>query len=284
MGSGASRVDIDPSRATPSKVTTIGLLGGTGKVGGFVLEEALARGYHVKALVRSPEKISHLVKSYPTLLQVIVGSSTDSVALSQVLSGVDVLISTLGSPSNEDLVLTESAQALVTAMQKIAARRQPRIIWMTAVGVNDSVAQGHRYGCSKCFFPSCSCCGTGYGLMGCVVFQYLVPKVIGNDLWEDMASSEDIFAASSDLLDRTVLVRPTNMKPISMYPTFSPEWRKQGGENTSYVTKRSDESPPNMWITRSAVAAFLLDLVVQKDFDGQAVSLFQGQPKSGKET
>ena len=36
---------------------TVALLGGTGKVGGWVLEMALERNYKVKAMCRKPEKL-----------------------------------------------------------------------------------------------------------------------------------------------------------------------------------------------------------------------------------
>ena len=58
---------------------------------------------------------------------------------------------------------------------------------------------------------------------------------------------------------------------------FSDAWRKQEeGLSASYLTKTASDSPPNMWISRTAIAAFMLDCVADTSFDGTAVSLFQG--------
>ena len=83
--------------------------------------------------------------------------------------------------------------------------------------------------------------------------------------------------------ERTTIVRPTNMDPPVDGPehnAFAEGWRNEGGENTNYLVKMADEDPPNMWITRRAIAAFLLDCVDDTKFDGKAVSLFQGKPDS----
>jgi uncharacterized protein YbjT (DUF2867 family) len=37
----------------------ITIFGATGKTGGFVLEQALSRGWDVTTLARSPEKLAH---------------------------------------------------------------------------------------------------------------------------------------------------------------------------------------------------------------------------------
>ena len=40
------------------------MLGSTGKTGGWVLEEALAAGFHVRALVRDPRKLEAQAKEH----------------------------------------------------------------------------------------------------------------------------------------------------------------------------------------------------------------------------
>mmetsp|Transcript_12356 Transcript_12356/g.13557 ORF Transcript_12356/g.13557 Transcript_12356/m.13557 type:complete len:112 (+) Transcript_12356:3-338(+) len=111
--------------------------------------------------------------------------------------------------------------------------------------------------------------------MGCLVFKCLVPHLIGQNLWDDMGTSEDVLRDHQDILEGTVIVRPTNMWPVSEHATFSDEWRKEGGENV-FVFKKADEPPPNIWVSRRAIAAGLLSLVSDKSFDGTAISLFQG--------
>src|SRR5260370_8811476 len=75
--------------ADPMNLVVLGATGGTGRL---VVEQALAAGHTVTALVRSPEK---LTLRNPNL-HVIAGQATDRSAVSRALDGADALISTLG--------------------------------------------------------------------------------------------------------------------------------------------------------------------------------------------
>ena len=60
-----------------------------------------------------------------------------------------------------------------------------------------------------------------------------------------MGLSEDVIRNAGDAIrSRTVLVRPTNMHPPSEAAAFSDAWRKEGGENVRYQTRRADEVKP----------------------------------------
>ena len=155
-----------------------------------------------------------------------------------------------------------------------------RVVWVTTIGVNEAIKQGHHYGCKENCIPSCSLC-CGYGFMGCMIYCLLVPCVISQTFWDDMGHSEDVIRANEKVKAITTIVRPTNMEPADGKVAFTEEWRKQGGENITYLTKTADEEPPNMWINRRTIANFLLDCVeedkIGKKFQGEAVSLFQGK-------
>ena len=71
---------------------TIAMLGATGMVGGFVVREALAQGYDVRALARSPQKLDALKDR----ITVIEGNALDRNALALLLDDSDVVISALG--------------------------------------------------------------------------------------------------------------------------------------------------------------------------------------------
>ena len=148
---------------------------------------------------------------------------------------------------------------------------------MTTIGINEAISQGHQYGCMTNCCPGCTICG-GCGCCGIALFCWLVPHVIEQDAWKDMESSEDVIRREEFLRSKSVIVRPTNMRPVNANKAFTEKWRKQGGENTNYLVKMADESPPNMWINRRTVATFLLDCVGEHKYDGKAVSLFQGEP------
>ena len=155
-----------------------------------------------------------------------------------------------------------------------------RLVWMTTIGVNEATKQGHHYGCKANCCPSCWLC-CGYGCMGCMIFNMLIPCIIGQALWDDMGHSEDVIRKNEKIKARTTIVRPTNMDPAAPHEAFTEKWRETGGENIHYLTKMADEDPPNMWMTRRAIANFLLDCVdddiIGTKFEGSAVSLFQGK-------
>lgn len=74
--------------------TTVALLGGTGFAGGYILREALARGYSVRVLSRSPDKLAYL----GSRISVIEGDARDPQALAKLLQSADAVISAIGPP------------------------------------------------------------------------------------------------------------------------------------------------------------------------------------------
>ena len=79
---------------------TVLLLGATGRTGQHVLSYALEKGYRVKALVRDPEKIA--VKSDRLVL--ITGTPVDLEDVRKAAAGCDVVISTLNNPRKTESI------------------------------------------------------------------------------------------------------------------------------------------------------------------------------------
>ena len=94
---------------------TVALLGCTGKVGGWVLEMALERNLKVKALVRKPEKLD----AYKEKIEIVQGGIKDEDKILELVTGVDVVISTLGSPSNSILIMKSAAESLVKVLDEM---------------------------------------------------------------------------------------------------------------------------------------------------------------------
>jgi putative NADH-flavin reductase len=96
------------------------LLGATGGTGGAVLEQALARGHEVTALVRSPEKIT--VRN-PAL--VVHGGDVTSVEqIARALVAQDVVISTLGHRNLKAApLIAASAKGVIQVMRAAGMRR-----------------------------------------------------------------------------------------------------------------------------------------------------------------
>jgi putative NADH-flavin reductase len=69
----------------------IAIFGGTGRTGVHIVEKALAEGYDVVVLARTPEKLTIQDEK----LSVIQGDVADKAAVSQVLAGADAVICAL---------------------------------------------------------------------------------------------------------------------------------------------------------------------------------------------
>lgn len=74
------------------------LLGATGRTGGYVLTEALKRGYEVHALVRDPSKVK--VQSIGLVL--FTGNPENRTALAKAILSCDAVISTLNISRSSD--------------------------------------------------------------------------------------------------------------------------------------------------------------------------------------
>ncbi len=240
-----------------------------------MLEECLSRGYDVTALVRKASKLD----AYQDKISVVEGDATNAQDLRRLIYGgddntsdqpnVQVVISTIGSPNKETLVVKKAAEALVEALDDQS--NIPRIIWMTSTGINEATNQAKSYA----FFGKSSRWLFGYGFFGLLQFKILIPYVISQKVWDDMAHSETVVRDNETVKERTVIVRPGNMHPVSEAATFSEKWRKEGGDNLEYVFVGAEELPPGKWIVKRAIAAAICDLIQDKSHDGSAVSVFQ---------
>src|SRR5260221_7453590 len=92
------------------------VLGATGRTGRLVVEQALAAGHTVTALVRSPEKLAMRNSN----LRVVKGEATDTSAVARALEGADAVISTLGGGGS---VIADSTPAIVAAARQTGVSR-----------------------------------------------------------------------------------------------------------------------------------------------------------------
>jgi putative NADH-flavin reductase len=86
-------------------VMKIALIGATGNVGSKILAELLGRGHEVTGIVRHPEKF----KSHPKLTGRR-GEITDEMALAQLLSGHDAVISSVRFLSSDPHILLRAVK------------------------------------------------------------------------------------------------------------------------------------------------------------------------------
>jgi len=92
------------------------ILGASGRTGLLVVEQALAAGHDVTALVRSPEKLT--VHNSP--LHVVAGQATDADDVARAMAGAGAVISVLGGGGS---VILDSSRAIIEAANRTGVTR-----------------------------------------------------------------------------------------------------------------------------------------------------------------
>lgn len=107
------------------KLTVFGATGGTGQ---HLLEQALAAGHHVTAVVRD---LARLPQAGHPRLEPIVADATNADAVIPAVTGRDAVVSALGPRPGGGLVCADGARAIIAAMHAAGTRR---LIVVTASG------------------------------------------------------------------------------------------------------------------------------------------------------
>ncbi|MGC1207170.1 MAG: NAD(P)H-binding protein [Ornithinimicrobium sp.] len=97
----------------------IAVLGSTGRSGMLLVRELLRRDHAVSVLVRNPTKLGDLAPQ----VQVHVGDSRNRTDLDRLVADVDAVVSTLGPAAKEASLHTDTALALVAAMDAAGVER-----------------------------------------------------------------------------------------------------------------------------------------------------------------
>lgn len=122
--------DSDASQQNAN--TTIALLGATGLAGGYILDQALAEGYQVRALARSPQKLER----YAGRISIVMGDALDPDAINALLQGAQVVVSALG-PVKADGDAASMLNSRVTAqlLELMPQHRVERYIQVSGAAV-----------------------------------------------------------------------------------------------------------------------------------------------------
>jgi uncharacterized protein YbjT (DUF2867 family) len=92
------------------------ILGASGRTGLLVVEQALAAGHDVTALVRSPEKLT----LHNSRLHVVAGQATDANDVARAMAGAGAVISVLGGGGS---VISDSTKAVIEAAHETGVAR-----------------------------------------------------------------------------------------------------------------------------------------------------------------
>lgn len=99
---------------------TIAILGGAGKAGRPLVQQALAAGHTVRLLLRHPQAFNLAHER----LEIVHGDVRDRACVHQLLASTDALLSTLGHTKGEPKPMMAAAtQTFVTSMEELGIRR-----------------------------------------------------------------------------------------------------------------------------------------------------------------
>lgn len=124
--------DID-STLDEERLMRIALFGATGGTGRQVLDQAIAQGHSVSALVRDPSKMPDRAG-----LTLVVGDVLDRDATERCIDGADAVICVLGSHGSREPVEALGTRMILDVMRDTGVRR---LIAVTSLGVGDSRQQ-----------------------------------------------------------------------------------------------------------------------------------------------
>ena len=109
----------------------ITIFGATGRTGQQLLDQALAAGHEVTALIRDPAKI----KQQHPKLTIVTGNLQDQTQLEQAITGRDAVISVLGPTENKPTyAITAGMEKILATMKKEGVER---LIVSAGAGVSD---------------------------------------------------------------------------------------------------------------------------------------------------
>jgi putative NADH-flavin reductase len=113
----------------------IAVFGGSRGVGRQVIEQALAGGHSVQALLRSPGDFD---LSHPQLT-IVPGNVLEAADVAACIAGTDSVVCSLGNTKNNPAdVVTAGTKQIISAMEAGGPRR---LVVVTSIGVGDSVDQ-----------------------------------------------------------------------------------------------------------------------------------------------
>lgn len=109
---------------------TVLIAGATGSIGRFAVAEALKHGYTVRALVRDRERAARML---PDAAELVIGDLTRPETLDTAVEGVDAVVFTHGSTTNERDVRDNDYAGVANILRALGGHRA-HIALMTAIG------------------------------------------------------------------------------------------------------------------------------------------------------
>ncbi|PEJ40166.1 NADH-flavin reductase [Bacillus wiedmannii] len=97
----------------------IAILGANGKVGKFLVNETLKKGYQVKILTRNSNNMTITNEN----LETIIGDARDFSSIRELLKGCRAVINAVGQPKNESYIFSTVTKHILEAMKEFEIKR-----------------------------------------------------------------------------------------------------------------------------------------------------------------
>lgn len=178
------------------------IVAATGGIGRHLLDQAVAAGHDVTAVVRNPDRISRKVRTFPVDLAV-----AEAANLEPALDGADAVLSGLGPRSPSDAgITTPGTRAILGAMNATGVRR---IVVVSAAPVGTVASPGRPHPPKH---------DPGDGLLMRHVFGPLIKSLLRKH-YADLALMEDALRDSDTAWTSVRPPRLTNKPPTGTYRT-----------------------------------------------------------------
>ncbi|PEA21175.1 NADH-flavin reductase [Bacillus cereus] len=97
----------------------IAILGANGKVGKFLVNQALEKGYQVRILTRNSKNMTITNKN----IEPISGDARDLSAIQELLQGCKAVINAVGQPKNESYIFSTVTEHILKVMKEYEMKR-----------------------------------------------------------------------------------------------------------------------------------------------------------------
>ncbi|MCG3088911.1 NAD(P)-dependent oxidoreductase [Sporosarcina cyprini] len=120
----------------------IAVIGGTGKVGKYIAETGLERGYRVRMLVRDPERVHKHLEG----VELIVGDALNAESIEETIQNCDTVINTFGQPVRAMPLYSEVTKLILSQMKEQGIQRYIGVTGGSLTLVGDRKNLINRFG------------------------------------------------------------------------------------------------------------------------------------------
>ncbi|WP_050182682.1 NAD(P)H-binding protein [Domibacillus robiginosus] len=128
------------------KRAQIAVIGGTGKVGQHIADQAMQHGYHVRVLVRDPQKLRY----QNSKMEVLQGSVENDDILKALLQDCQTVVNAFGQPPKDSPLYSHVTKKVLDVMNELQITRYIGVTGASLTLKNDKKSLINRTG-SKLF-------------------------------------------------------------------------------------------------------------------------------------